>query len=590
MEAESRPAEAARLAAVTSTGLGARPDPAMDRLAAVTARLLGADASLVSLVDDRREFFPGLHGLPDPWADTRETPLSQSICRLVATTGATVQVDDAATDARLVGHDALPVAGMASYLGVPLSDEAGHVLGSLYAIASEARRWTDDDRRLLVDLGSAVSSELRARIATTVAIRATARVQVMADASVALNASLEADDALAGMLDVIVPTLAAWAVVWVRPTPQDDFLALARHTDADTELALQSLSTRELAALTDAPALQELLEGEASLRALTGDEAASALGWIGARGRTGDPGEGGVLVVPVVDGRERLGVLVLGAAPGAGPFSSLDVALATDLGHRAGASLRNARAFDHERSAATTLQHSLLPSLPTVEGLEVCGTYVPAAAGAEVGGDWYDVMAQEDRSVVVTLGDVTGHNMAAAATMGRVTSAIRCYAHDGLSPSGVLGRLDRLRAYILGDLFATCTCLRLRPSPRGWSVTVSNAGHLPPILLPPEGEAQVVEAGRGPLLGPYAAPARQDGHLELPWGGLLLLYSDGLIERRGEGIDNSVERLRQAVGVLDRTAPVDDVCAKVNVDLRPDGSDDVAVLAVRAVRAVQVGR
>ena len=287
-------------------------------------------------------------------------------------------------------------------------------------------------------------------------------------------------------------------------------------------------------------------------------------------------------MVPVVDGRDRLGVLVLGAAPGAGPFSSLDAALATDLGHRAGASLRNARAFDHERSAATTLQHSLLPSLPTVAGLEVCGTYVPAATGAEVGGDWYDVMAQDDRSVVVTIGDVTGHNMAAAATMGRVTSAIRCYAHEGLSPSGVLGRLDGLRDYILGDLFATCTCLRLRPTPDGWSVTISNAGHLPPILLPLEGEAQVVDAGLGPLLGPYDAPARQDGHLDLPWGGLLLLYTDGLVERRGEGIDISVERLRHAAGVLDRTAPVDDVCAKVNVDLRPDGSDDVAVLALRA--------
>jgi serine phosphatase RsbU (regulator of sigma subunit) len=289
-------------------------------------------------------------------------------------------------------------------------------------------------------------------------------------------------------------------------------------------------------------------------------------------------------VVPVLDRYDRLGILALGAPAGVTELSPLDQALAADLGRRAGAALRNARAYDHERQVATTLQRSLMPRLSDVAGLDTCGAYEPVAVGTEVGGDWYDVLALTDGSVAVTIGDVTGHSMEAAAAMGRLSGAIRCYSYDGLGPADVLRHLDRLHDHLLDGLLVTCTCLRLRPRPDGWAVTISNAGHLPPILVAPgtDGPAVTVELGRGPMIGPYANPTREDGDVHLPWGALLVLCTDGLIERRTETIDQSIERLRTSAEAIDRTAPLDDVCAKLSAGLRPEGEDDVAVLCLRA--------
>jgi GAF domain-containing protein len=146
-------------------GVGAGGDDALDRIARLASQVIGSEAALVALVDGDRQSFPGQHGLHAPWRDTRETPLLESIWRMVVATGEVVQIDDTAADERTAGHEARTVLEVGSYLGAPLSDEAGNVLGTLCVINRYPHAWTGDERDLLVDLSAAANSELRGRIA-----------------------------------------------------------------------------------------------------------------------------------------------------------------------------------------------------------------------------------------------------------------------------------------------------------------------------------------------------------------------------------------------------------------------------------------
>ena len=221
------------------TGLANQADETMDRLAALVARILGSAVGLVSLVDDVRQFFPGQVGLPSPWSEVRETPLSQSLCRMVVDTGVVVQIDGVETDARTSRHQARTVCGVESYLGAPLADVDGRVLGSLCAIERTARAWTTDECQILADLAFGAASALRARIAVSEAEIAKAiadlakseaeaaksiadlakseaeaaksiaeiaqkRVQLMADVSNALISTMDPEWSIRWMLDTLV--------------------------------------------------------------------------------------------------------------------------------------------------------------------------------------------------------------------------------------------------------------------------------------------------------------------------------------------------------------------------------------------------
>ncbi len=200
-------------------GVAAGGDDALDRIARLVSRVVGSDVALVSLVDEHRQFFAGQHGLDAPWRDTRATPLSLSICRLVVASGDVVQIDDTAADDRTAEHEARTILAVGSYLGVPLTDEAGNVLGSLCAINHHPHAWTGDERDLLVDLSAAANSELRGRIAVSRAFDATRRVQLAADASEVLSRSLDIEASLEAMLDVVPAGLASACLLYLPEGP-----------------------------------------------------------------------------------------------------------------------------------------------------------------------------------------------------------------------------------------------------------------------------------------------------------------------------------------------------------------------------------
>jgi serine phosphatase RsbU (regulator of sigma subunit) len=240
-------------------------------------------------------------------------------------------------------------------------------------------------------------------------------------------------------------------------------------------------------------------------------------------------------------------------------------------------------AHQREHQVATTLQRSLLPTLPTIEGITCAARYLASADHAQVGGDWYDVFALPDRAIGLAVGDVMGHDLAAAAAMGQLRSVLRSYAYEGSSPSVVLDRMDRLvQGFDMAEV-ATAMYGRLTLQNGTGLLQFANAGHLPPLVRHPEGTICRLEGGRSVLIG---APAphpigRAEAAEMLPAGSLLLLYTDGLVETRHHDIDAGIDRLSAALAGLGEGVSPQHVCDALTAELiGPDQDDDVALLAV----------
>lgn len=546
----------------------------MDRFAGLVARFTSAPAAAISLVEPDRQVFPGAYGLP-----MRQTPISQSLCHMVVEHEAPVVITDLDADARTIGHGARGELGIRAYLGAPLHDDRGVAIGSVCAISFEPVEWTDDDLATVTDLAFAVEAEVRARLATVEAAASRDRVRLVADASRQLNSTLDVRESLARMLDVLVPQVAQWCVIYTKPVQDGLMMSVSRHADRGEDERLALAVNRDSAAVLGDPLVAGLLDGSVPYGFATFDP--SSFGELRTFQADGGLGDEGTLLVPIGWGEERLGVWILHADPEHGPFSSVDVVLARDLGLRAGNALRNSQQFERERTIAVELQRRLLPSLAEVPGLEVCGAYLPASLGAAVGGDWYDLIVREDGCVAVTVGDVTGHTITAGAAMGRVTGAIRCYAHDGLEPDELITKLDGLSRFLLEDLYATCVCATLQPRERGWRVQLCNAGHLPPLVVAPDGTSSLLRSPPGPPLGVPPRDERAPAMAELPFGSMLVLYSDGLVERRREPLDVGLDRLRAACEQLTGDVPVTEICDQILAHTEPEGTDDVALLCIR---------
>jgi two-component system, chemotaxis family, sensor kinase Cph1 len=237
---------------------------------------------------------------------------------------------------------------------------------------------------------------------------------------------------------------------------------------------------------------------------------------------------------------------------------------------------------------ALTLQRSLLSEPPDPDHLSFAVRYVPAAREAQVGGDWYDVFQQPDGATVLVIGDVVGHDTEAAACMGQLRGLLRGITYDSAdSPSGVLHRLDRAIEGLHLRTMASVLVARLEQTgdefDRGITrLRWSNAGHLPPVIALPDGEIQVLDGDRPDLLlGVFPDAPRQDHVLTVPRGSTVLLYTDGLVERRDQLFDDGVQRLRAEFGALWQR-PVDQLVDQLLARLVPDrAEDDVALVAVR---------
>jgi serine phosphatase RsbU (regulator of sigma subunit) len=233
-----------------------------------------------------------------------------------------------------------------------------------------------------------------------------------------------------------------------------------------------------------------------------------------------------------------------------------------------------------EHRIKESLQRAVLPArLPVVEGAELAARYLPADEPSLVGGDWYDAFCLPDGSVAVATGDVVGHDLDAAATMGQVRNALRAYAFGEDGPATVLARLNRLIIGLGDDGLATALFGRLDPAQR--TFRWASGGHPPPLLIGASG-ARFLPDPAGMMVGATPTADYADAQTGLDPGDLLVLYTDGLIERRDRDLVAGFAALVLAAGDL-AGQPAEAVCAALTDRLLPDQEheDDVCMLVLR---------
>lgn len=238
----------------------------------------------------------------------------------------------------------------------------------------------------------------------------------------------------------------------------------------------------------------------------------------------------------------------------------------------------NRRLADQQRTIAQTLQHALLPdTLPSSPGLEASGRFAAGEAGLDVGGDWYDVIELGDRRVLLVVGDVSGRGLHAATTMASLRFAIRAYAAQGDDPPAILTKLSHLVSVVETGQLATILCA-LVDTERG-VISISSAGHLPPLLIDADG-GRFVDPELGVPIGVEAGAEYAAREESLPADGTLVGFTDGLVELRGESIDEGLERLRSAA--TRNGDDLQDLLARLVVEV-PEGrsDDDIAIVGVR---------
>ena len=284
--------------------------------------------------------------------------------------------------------------------------------------------------------------------------------------------------------------------------------------------------------------------------------------------------------VPLVAGGRVIGVLHVGSLHRR-EFTSQDTELLQMAADRAAVAVQSMMA-QTDRIAATALQRSLLPSaLPVVDGAKMAARYVPGSG--VVGGDWYDVFSLPAGELCMVIGDVAGSGLHAAVIMGRMRSALRAYALETNDPAEVLSRLDRKMQHFEPDALATVLYAVFDPSLD--QMRVSLAGHFPPVIARPGQPAEVADIPTGLMIGIVPSPRRQVTTVSVTPGTLLCFYTDGLIERPGELIDEGLARLCQAIPA----EPPEVACAAVMAALvgSQPARDDIALLIARRQPAAQ---
>jgi phosphoserine phosphatase RsbU/P len=278
--------------------------------------------------------------------------------------------------------------------------------------------------------------------------------------------------------------------------------------------------------------------------------------------------------VPMVAGGQVIGVLHVGSLASR-EFTSHDVELLQLAADRAAATVRSVAA-QADRVAVEALQRSLVPSaLPMVPGAEMAARYIPGSG--VVGGDWYDVFTLPSGELCVVMGDVAGSGLPAAVIMGRMRSALRAYALESKDPAEVLARLDRKMLHFEPNALATVLYAVIDPALD--RMHVASAGHFPPVLAVPGQAAQLANVPAGMLIGVLPGARRPVSTVKIPPGALLCFFTDGLVERPGEVIDDGLARLCRAIAA---ELP-DVVCSAVMgafIGSEP-ARDDVALLVIR---------
>ncbi|HEX5332591.1 MAG TPA: GAF domain-containing SpoIIE family protein phosphatase [Cellulomonas sp.] len=568
----------------TSWMLPARPDAAFDRLAQIAQRHLGVPLVLVALVSRSGQIYPGAAGLPAELDADRFSPLTDSFCRHVVASRSMLVIEEVRRAELLADGPANGTLGIVAYAGFPLVDETGTVVGALAAVDHEPRVWDERELALLRDIADSCSSELRlrgereqVRQAHSRATRAARQAGVLLLMSDAFHDALTIEDVartVAGVAESGLGTSRTWisivdhsgrSLTHVRTTP-----------DADADVDRERVRIDE-----DTPTCHVARTRESLFFA----DHAEMIAAFPALRATAPPDGGAVAVLPLVAGHRLDGVLTL-AWDAPRDFATDNRALKNALAAYTAQALERAQLFAERRDVARTLQEAMLTALPQPPQLRLVAHYLPAGRADAVGGDWYDAIVLPDDAVAVMVGDVTGHDMDAAARMGQLRSSLRTLAWDRPDqPSAWLQRLDRTNEDI--GLRSVATVLAGRcdvdPAGDGQLFTWSSAGHPAPILIRPGEGARVLDRPNDLIIGIAPDTERHDHSQALQVGDVVLLYTDGLVERRDESLVVSVATLAEAAGALQGAPPDELVTTLARRVVTDVPGDDVVLLAIQVL-------
>jgi PAS domain S-box-containing protein len=449
-------------------------------------------------------------------------------------------------------------------------------------------RWADGTVRWLSSRAHVLSGEDGAPAAivgliadtTERRLRALA-AEFLARAGTVLAESLAVEPTLERVAQLAVPELADWCSVSLASEGGGvENVAVAHQDPARVALAREFSARYPTDPDSPTGVAAVLRTGKTELYPAITEEVLSAASDQERLAFARELGLGAAMIVPMPARGRVLGAITFVAAESGRTFDAADVELAEELGRRAGLAIDNVRLYELAQGTAETLQRSLLPDrLPDTPRLETAARYLPGMAGADVGGDWYDVIELPSGAAAIVVGDVMGRGVKAAALMGQLRTAVRSYALIAPDPGATM-RLVSDYVTRRGDVdFATV--LLLTVDPQTGAIEACSAGHLPPVLVPADGPAELLTLRQGPPLG-IAAHPYETSRVDPTPGVSLLLYTDGLVERRRVPLDDGLQRLVEVCsdGPREPGALVDHVLRGL---LAGDTSDDVAVLAVRAL-------
>lgn len=537
--------QAARLEAVHRTGLlDTAAEPEFDRLAELAATVLDAPFAFITLVDGRRSFWKSAVGVP--LGARRQNTVEESFCQYVIAQPGRLLIDDVREDPRTCENPSIETMGVVAWAGTTLLAPDGQALGSFCVIDDRPRKWTDHDGLALETLAKAATAEI--------ALRASMRAERVLAAAV--------EDERRVLQDVIARA-AVGIVVWEGRELRfrmANALGRSMFPGHGPLLGRSMLDLHpEARAIAEAALLPVLNTGQEMVL----DEVAVDVG-----ARRGPPRFYDCVFSPVRTGHAVTGVI--------GTY------LETTESVQRRRVLEDA--LDDSRRTTEALQTSLLPELPALAGLRSAARYRPADDRLEVGGDFFDLFTAADGSHLALVGDICGKGPRAAAAIASARWALRSEARHRSSPAGLLAHLNDLllsdKSTTGGVDFITLVVARAVPADdAGYVVRLAFAGHPPALLRTPDGETAVIGAS-APMVGAWPDMTWTETEVELPKGGQLVLYTDGLLDAQAPARQLVPADLAAALGHADP----DDTAAAL-LELAAGGRkarDDIALLVIAA--------
>lgn len=588
-----------RLEAVHATGLlDTATQDAWQGLTSLATRLLHAPMAFLTLVDDQRSFWLSTDGVDRTVAT--QNPVEESFCQYVIADRAPLIINDATANPRVCHNPSVSGMGVRAWAGFPVMDAHGQPLGSFCVMDTVVRNWTEDDVATLEVLAKAAS----AQVAVVGAVRAERlarddvdrirqaeqRAEQRLEQLAAVTMQLVGASDLAALTEIIIdralPVLGADGGAVIVNDVHQFTLMVSTQLDDQVQVIYGQLPLD-----SPLPACEVARTGQRLVLA----NRAAGLAFTPQMAQVYDDTDRDAWAFsPLIVGSRLLGSIAvcwkdereLIPADELGLIDAFAAQCATAL-DRIRSEQDRREATQHTQRLAEVLQRSLLTQPSPPASLEIAVRYLPAVQSAQIGGDWHDAHDNGLGSTLISVGDVAGHESNSAAAMAQIRNLLRGLAIDSDdSPAVLLSRLDHamdrfgldtLATALLGRIDASATDRRRGLVRLRWS----SAGHLPPLLRQPDGAVRLLSVDSDPMLGISPGIERVERVTELPYGSTLVLFTDGLVERRDESITDGLERLAGALrehGHLE----LEELCDALLKHVLPaEADDDTAVLVLR---------